>query len=249
MRTKTNPVFYADELRLELAGQPERLARIFEDPDSVDLLTWNVFTSLDRHTDRDYLAYRLRAVGGDELRAPVRLSLWTGRDHEPLLHPGAAYVAMIRQRARAAGGDQTSTAELEAPIEVPVRIESPYVVVLVDTLGETPRTGAGGRSRIIELVDAGLYQARRLSKQLAVAFVYRDGTAVGADVASRLQRLREPAALAAALPHREQLPPVALLDVSWQQLLRIWEQELPYLGVPGRAARAFAEHVRARGLL
>lgn len=249
MRTKTNPVFFADELRLELAGQPERLERIFDDRDSVDLLTWNVFSSLDRHVDRRYLAYLLQALGGDDLRESVRLSLWTGRDREPLLRPGAAYVSMIRERARAAGGDATATAALEAPTEVPVRIESPDLVVLVDTLGDTARSGVGGRDRIAELVDAGLDQARRLSKALAVAVVYPSGTPLAAQVSARMQRLRDPGALAAELPHRTRVPPVVLRELPWQQLLRVWEQELPYLRLAGQPTKPFIEYLRARGLL
>ena len=115
MRTKTNPAFYADELRLLLADEPERLARALTDPDSADLLIWNVFSSLDTHRDPGYLAWRLQQFGGAELRAPVRLSLWTGRRREPLLRPGSAYVAQVRRRAEAAGGGPGATAELEAP--------------------------------------------------------------------------------------------------------------------------------------
>lgn len=248
-RTKTNPVFYADELRLELSGDAPRLERVLTDPASVDLLTWNVFASLDTHRDRDYLAYRLQQFGGSEVRAPVRLSLWTGRHREPLLRPSPGYVATVRERARAAGGSAVSTAELEAPIEVPVRIESPDVLVLVDTLLDHPRRGAGGRDRLVELVDAGLDHARRLSKTLAVAAVYPSGTPVAAEVSAGMNDLRDPARLAAALPHRDRVPPVILREVPWQQLLRIWEQEAPYLELGGQPVKHFLQHVRGRALL
>jgi hypothetical protein len=249
MRTKTNPVFFADDLRLELAGDAERRDRVFTDPDSVDLLTWNVFSSLDTHTDRPYLAYRLQAFGGAEVRAPIRISLWVGRDREPLMPPSTAYIARIRERARAAGGDASSTAELERPIEVPVLIESPEVSILVDTLGDRPRQGSGGRDRIVELVDAGLDHARRLSKTLAVAVVYPSGTRLAADLSARINRLRDPAALAAEMPYRSRVPAVVLREVPWQGLLRTWEQELPYLRLGGEPAKAFLEHVRSRRLL
>ncbi len=247
MRTKTNPVFFADNLRLELADDPDRRERVLSDPDSVDLLTWNVFSSLDTHTDRPYLAYRLQAFGGSEVRAPVRISLWTGRDREPLLRPSAAYVARVRERARAVGGDASATVELERPIEVPVRIESPEVVMLVETRGQ--RQGSGGRDRIVELVDAGLDQARRLSKALAVAVVYPSGTPMAADLSAHLNRLRDPAVLAAELPHRSSVPNVVLRELPWQQLLRLWKQELPYLGLGGQPTKAFVEHLRSRGFL
>jgi hypothetical protein len=247
-RTKTNPAFYADELRLELAGDPQRLERILSDPDSVDLLTWNVFASLDTHPDRDYLAYRLQQLGGPEVRAPVRISLWTGRAREPLLRPSAGYVAAVRERARMVGGSAASTAELEAPVEVPVRVESPDVLVLVETMLGRYRRGAGGRDRLVELIDAGLDQARRLSKALAVAVVYPSGTPVAAEVSARVDALRDPAALAAELPHRERIPPVVLREVAWQQLLRVWDEESRYLQVAGQPVKAFREHLRARDL-
>lgn len=248
MRTKTNPVFYPDQLRLWLDSDPARAQRILADPGDVDLLTWNIFMSLDTHRDREYLAYRLQALGGMELGAPVRLSLWTGRDREPVLTPGSEYVARVRERARAAGGDLTSTRELEAPIEVPVRLESPDVVVLVETVGDRYRQGAGGRDRIVELVDAGLDQARRLSKTLAVAVVHPAGTAVGRDVAARVERLRDPAVLAAELG-RGSVPAVMLNAVTWRDLLEIWQSEQPYLRLSGQPARAFTEQTRALDLV
>jgi len=246
MRTKTNPAFYADELRLRLADEPERLERALTDPDSTDLLTWNIFSSLDTHRDPDYLAHRLQPFAS-ELRAPLRLSLWTGRHREPLLRPGSAYVAQVRRRAQAAGGGPGATTELEAPVEVPVVIESPDVLVLVDawTAG---RQGTGGRDRIAELVEVGLDQARRLSKTLTVAVIYASGTPLAGELSTRINALRDPAALAAALPHRDRVPPVALREVPWQQLLRAWEQELRYLDTGGQPVRPFLDHLRARGL-
>jgi hypothetical protein len=248
MRTKTNPVFYADELRLHLSSDPERAERILAGSDDVHLLTWNVFSSLDTHPDRDYLAYRLQALGGPQLRAPLRLSLWTGRDREPLLTPSGAYRARVRERARAAGGDQHATRELEAPIEVPVRLESPDVVALVETVGDHYRQGTGGRDRLVELIDAGLEQARRLSKALAVAVIHPAGTPLGRDVAARVERLHDPATLAAEMSYRTEIPPLVVNAVTWPELLRIWESERPYLRLGGQPVRAFTEQVQARGL-
>lgn len=248
MKTKTNPAFYGDQLRLLLAGEPERLERALTDPDSADLLTWNVFASLDTHRDPRYLAYRLQVFGGAELQAPVRLSLWTGRHREPLLRPGSGYIAQVRGRARAAGGGPGAVAELEAPIEVPVRIESADVLVLVDVWAGAGHQGAGGRDRIVELIEAGLDHARGLSKTLTVAVVYASGTPLAAELSARVNALRDPAALAAALPHRDRVPPVVLREVPLQQLLRAWEQELPHLDTGGQPVRAFLDHLRARGL-
>ncbi|MDP9406037.1 MAG: hypothetical protein M3O86_05480 [Actinomycetota bacterium] len=249
VRTKrrTNPVFDVGELRL-VGGEP-RAQRALDDPDSVDLLVWNVFSTLDTHRDRDWLAYRLEAFGDAPMRPPVRLSLWTGAEREPLLHPAPGYVSHVRERARAAGGDDASVAAFATPVEVPVRLESPDVLVLVDATVDTVPVGRGGRERIVELVDAGLEHARRLGKRLAVATVYQSGSAAATQLSGRINTLRDPAALAAALPHRRTVPPVTLREVSWQQLLRMWSAETGYLDVAGQPVKAFLEHCRARGLL
>lgn len=247
-RDRHNPVFYADELRLALGGEPDRLAAALEEPGNVDQITWNVFTSLDTHSDRDYLAYRLQALGGAALTAPVRLALWTGRTREPLLRPPHAYVEQIRRRAAGAGGSPGATRAMEVPAEVAVLIESPGVLVLVDTVLGRTHGGAGGRDRVVELVDAGLDQANRLGKNLAVAVVHPAGTPVAADVTARLDRLRDPAGLAAALPHRRSVPPVALRAVTWQELIRVWRAEVPYLRLGGQPVRAFTRQLRALDL-
>ncbi|MPZ86715.1 MAG: hypothetical protein GEU81_01335 [Nitriliruptorales bacterium] len=248
MRTKLNPAFYGDELRLLLGDEPGRLERMLREPANADLLTWNVFASLDRHADRDYLAYQLQALGGAGVRAPVRLSLWTGRHREPLLRPGSGYVTAARARAQRAGGNASATEALEAPIEAPVRIETADVLVLVDTMLDRYPAGVGGRDRIIELIDAGLDHARRLSCALAVAVVRRSGGREAAEVSERLNRLRDPAVLAAELPHRGGVPEVVLRELSWQQLLRTWEQEVPYLGLRGQPTRGFTEYLRSLDL-
>jgi len=247
-RDRGNPAFYADELRLALAGEPDRLAAALTEPGNVDLLTWNVFASLDTHRDRDYLAYRLQVLGGAAVTAPVRIALWVGRNREPLLPPARGYVEEIRRRAAAVGGTAEATRALEIPAEVPVLIETPDVVVLVDTVLGRAHVGAGGRDRLVELVDAGLDLANRLGKTLAVAVVAPVGTAVAADLSARLDRLRDPAGLAAALPHRRALPPVVLRDVTWTQLVALWESEVPFLALGGQPVRAFARQLRSLGL-
>jgi len=251
MRTKTttNPAFYADQLRLILADEPERLEAALTDPTSLDLVTWNLFASLDTHQDPDYLAYRFQPFGGTALRAPARIALWTGKRRGPRLRPSRGYVTTVRERARSAGGDATSTQAFEAPVEVPVRIESPDVLVLIETMGRDYPRGVGGRDRIVELVDAGLEHARRLTKTLAVALVYRSGSNAAAEASARMLALRDPATLAAELPHRHSVPPVVLREMPWQQLARIWEQEVPYLDLAGQPVRPFIELLRERDLL
>lgn len=248
-KTRTNPAFYADQLRLMLAGEPERLEAALTDPTSLDLVTWNLFASLDTHQDPDYLAYRLQPFGGSGIRSPVRISMWTGRRRGPRLQPSHGYVTTVRERAQSVGGDASATEAFEAPIEVPVRVESPDVLVLTETMGKEYPYGVGGRDRIIELVDAGLEHARRLSKTLAVALVYRSGSNAAAEASARMQALRDPATLAAELPHRQSVPPVVLREMPWQQLARIWEQEVPYLDLGGQPVRPFIELLHERDLL
>jgi hypothetical protein len=247
-RTKTNPVFYGDELRAELASEEERLERALEDPSSVDLLTWNVFTSLDTHRDRDYLAYRLQGLGGANMTAPVRTSLWTGRRRQPELRPSPAYVRHVRDRAHAAGADDASVASFERTIEVPVRIETPRVLTLVDTTLDALPRGNGGRDRIVELIDAGLEHARRLSKSLAIAVVYQSGTSAAAELSGRMNELRDRAVLAREMPYREHIPEIVLREMSWQQMLAIWERETDYLRLGGQPVRAFRDHLAKLGL-
>lgn len=248
VKTKTNPAFYEEDLRLLLADEPGRFERVLEDSDSLDLLTWNVFASLETHTDRDWLAYRLQAFGGTDVRAPVRLSLWTGRYREPLLRPSSGYIETVRGRARRAGGSDEAVAAFTEPVEVPVRIESPDVLVLVDTVLDSYHRGAGGRDRLAELIDAGIDHARRLSKSLAVAVVYKSGTQAAADLSHRLNALRNPDRLAQELAHRERIPEVLLREVPWQQLLRIWEQELDWLELSGEPVREFLRVAARRNL-
>lgn len=246
-KTTTNPVFYAEDFRQRVTD-PERVRRALEEDGNADVLTWNVFASLDTHEDRDWLAYRLQAFGGTQVHGPIRIALWTGRDREPLLRPSNAYLTAIRERARAAGADDGDLSDFARPIEVPVRIESPDVLMLVDTsLGGYPR-GAGGRDRLVELLDAGIDAARRLDKALAVAVVYPSGTEDSGELSARLHQLRDKANLAAALPHRDRLPEVHLREIGWQQLLRIWESESGYLDLGGQPVKAFLRHCERLGL-
>jgi hypothetical protein len=248
-KTRTNPVFAPDRLQVVLHDDPDRYQRILEDPDSLDLLIWNIFGSLATHSDREWLAHRLQALGGAGVRAPVRLALWTGRDREPRLEPSPGYVAAVRERIEAAGGGEAELREFAGPIEVPVRIESPDVLCLVDPVLERSRRGTSGRDRILELIDAGLEQARRIGRELAVGITYVSGTPAAREVSARVNRLRDPSHLAEELPHRDDdVPRVTLREVPWQRLIAMWEQEIPYLRVAGQPVRAFLAHLSERGL-
>jgi hypothetical protein len=244
---RTNPLFRPSEFEL-LLGQ-ERAERALSDPDSVDLLVWNVFGTLETHSDARWMAGRWQQLAGPAVREPWRLVLWAGRDREPLLRPPASYVAQVRERAHGAGGDDASVEEFTAPVSVPALLESPDVIGLIDAVGDTPGRGRGGRERLVELIDVGLDHARRLGKSLAVGVVYRSGTTAAAELSSRINQLRNDRVLAAELPHRSTLPPLVLRELSWQQLLRIWQAELDYLDTDGLPVKPFLAHCRARGLL
>ena len=251
MRTKTttNPLFFPADATLSVADEA-RFDAMLHDQRSVDLLTWNVFASLARHRDQPWLAERLRMFAGDAVRPPVRLSLWTGRDREPRLTPNAAYLAAARERMRNAGAEggalEAALSEVRRPAEVPVRIDSPDVLGLVDTcLTELP-AGVGGRDRLVELIDAGIDQAARVGKQLAVAVVYPSGTRLGGDISARVNTLR--ANLKAELPHRDRVGAVALREVTWQQLLKVWESEIGWMDLDGQPVKQFLAHCSALGL-
>ena len=279
-RTRANPVFYADTLRAWLSDEPGRAESIMNDPDSVDLLTWNVFASLDTHDDPDWYAHRMRMVVGNDARAPIKVSHFSGARRGPRLTPNREWIDAARARARSvrsgaasfgtggatgggAGTDDAdaavreATRHLDRPVEVPLRVDAPGVLALVETMTGTYPIGHAGRDRLVELVDAGLDAAHRLSRRLTVTVVYEAGTAGARQASARLAELRDPARLAAELPHRRRVPDVTLLEVAWQQVLRVWDTEAdartgpfrPVLRLGGEPVRAFRKHVRARGLL
>jgi hypothetical protein len=240
-RTRTNPIFYHDRLELILRDEPERLERMRTEPANADLLTWNVFASLDTHDDQDWLAYRLQEIGGPNLRAPVRISLFSGRLRAPYLRPSTAYVREIHRRAGVAHGDHDGVAVFEEPIEVPVRIETPEVLLLIDTGRQRLRSGAGGRDRIAEVVDSGLEHARRLSSRLSVGIVLDDDSTV---LRSEIPPLATSARLAERLPWRRELTRVDVHGAGWSTVLAIWHDEagnLDLTGQPSRAFRSYAE--------
>jgi len=241
-RTRTNPIFYRDRLELILRDEPERLERMRTEPANTDLLTWNVFASLDTHDDQDWLAYRLQEIGGPNLRAPIRISLFSGRSRAPHLRPSTAYLREIHRRAGVAHGDHDGVAVFEEPIEVPVRIETPDVLLLVDTGPQRLRSGAGGRDRIAEVVDSGLEHARRLSSRLSVGIILDDDSSV---LRSEIPQLATSAGLAPRLPWRGELPRVDVHGSGWSTVLAMWDDEARSLdlgGQPTRAFRSYAEH-------
>ncbi len=244
MRTRTNPLFYAERVRRLLASDQERYERITTDPDSLDLLVWNFFASLDTDDDREYLASLLRPLCGSDVQAPVRMSMWTGRDAEPRLEPSSAYVAHLRSRV---GEDAEIGAFLE-PVEVPVRIEARNVLALVDTVWDSSKRGNGGRDRLIELVDVGLVQAERLGKELAIAVIYRSGSRAAAEVSRRMNDLRSSQVLRAEMPWLDSVPEVRFRELSWQQLATIWRNERRNLRLAGEPVRGFLSHLEAIGL-
>lgn len=246
-KTRTNPVFRPDELAL-LIG-PERAERARTDPDSVDFLLWNVFSTLETHSDPRYLAYRLEPFGGPRMSGPLRVAMWTGANREPLLRPSGHYLERIKARARLHGGDAAALKQFREPIEVPVRIEAPEVLCLLDASTGTGLRGHGGRDRFEELIDAGLDHARRLGKTLAVGVIYRRGTPTGQELQRRLGELRGSNGLASALSYRAEVPEVVLRDATWDQVLRLWVEEREYLDLEGLPVRKFLDHCSERGWL
>lgn len=248
LRTRTNPVFYPDQLRLVLNDDRERVQRAFEDPDSLDMLVWNVFASLDTHTDENWIAYRLQALGGSAVDPPVRMSLFSGRVNAPILRSSHEYLDYIRSRYPARDGSNGSLGEFADPIEVPVRVETPSTLLLVDAALQALPRGNAGRDRMIELIDAGLDHARRVSKKLAVGVVDVPGSTASRELSQRINQLRDPDTLAGELPWRDQVPAVVLRELPWSDLIALWAEERRYMDLGGQPVRAFLEHVRTIGL-
>ena len=239
-RIRTNPVFYADRLELLLRDEPDRLEAMRADPDSLDVLTWNIFSSLDTHRDQQWLAYRLQELGGANLRAPVRISLFSGARRMPYLSPSTAYLKAIHERTGVQHGAADGVAVFEQPVEAPVRIETPDVLVLVDTALDRTRAGAGGRDRVAELVDTGLEHARRLSSSLSIALVANNDSAV---LHSLVRSLADQAHLARLVPWRSMLPVVEFHGLSWPALVALWTEEATNLDLGGQPVRAFRSYV------
>lgn len=254
-RTRTNPLFYRDQLTVLLRDEPQRLAAMRNDPDSLDVLAWNVFASLDTHGDPQWLAYRLQALGGGRLRAPVRLSLFSGAVRTPYLRPSPDYVAHIRERTGIVGDGKTAgtvddadtrtgdaadgIAEFTRPIEVPVRIEAPGVLLLVDTARHRLRAGTGGRERLAEVVDAGLDHARRLSSALAIGIVASADSDV---LTTRIPNLETRSAIAKVVPWRTHVPPVDIRGLSWTGLIELWQEERGHLRLGGQPVSEFLRY-------
>lgn len=248
LRTRTNPVFYPEQLRLTLNDDRERVRRAFEDPESLDLLTWNIFSSLDTHSDEDWVAYRLQALGGTAVDAPVRMSLFSGRVNAPLLRSSHDYLDDLRRQWPALGTGNGSLGEFGDPIEVPVRVETPSTLLLVDAALQRLPRGNAGRDRLVELIDAGLDHARRLGTKLAIGVVYVSGSGASRELSHRINQLRDPDTLAGEMPWRERIPAVVLRELPWHELIALWESERPYMDLGGQPVRAFLAHVEALGL-
>lgn len=239
-RTTTNPIFYPDQLELLLGGDRGRLERMRTEPGNTDLMTWNIFASLDTHDDPDWLAYRLQQIGGPNLRAPVRISLFSGGRRAPHLRPSTGYVRALHARTGIDPDDEDddSIAAFKEPVEVSVRIETPDVLLLVDTGRQRLRAGAGGRERFPEIVDAGLEHARRLSSRLSVGLILDDDSAL----LSRVPHLATAAGIAEQLPWRDTLPRVDVHGTPWSTVLAIWADEAHRLNLGGQPVKAFRSY-------
>lgn len=242
-KARTNPLFYSERLAYRLSNEPGRLERMRTEERNVDVVVWNVFASLDSDEDREFLAGQLQTLAGNRLRAPLSLSLWTGVHREPLLRPSAAYRRWLDHHP-----DIDDPSPFLAPIEVPVRIEAPDVVALVDVTLDEPLRGAQGRDRLVELIDAGAEHARAVGKHLVVACVYQSGTPAAAQLSARLNGLRAEESRAEAMPWYATPPAVELRELSWQRLFRVWERSRDGLALSRQPVKHFLSYAARLGL-
>lgn len=248
-RTRPNPIVFGDELALTLGDDPDRLERAQTDPTSADWLLWSAFAPTDRDRDRLVRVPRvLTTILGTEVTAPMRVSLFTGGDREPLARPGRDYVRHLRQTTEGHGGGDEAVEAFRAPVEVPLRIEGPGVLALVDAFVRTPISAVSGRDRILELTEVGLEQSRAVGKRLLIGVVYPAGTHAAAETSARIGKLRAPGALAAAMPWRSHVDDVAFREVTWREVLATWESEASYMGVGRREAKRVLDAAADIGL-
>jgi hypothetical protein len=236
-RTKTNPLFYADQVRLLLDHDPERIERMLtsrrastcsrgtSSRPSTPTRTGSTSPGCSsrsagrtssrrsacrcgRAGTRSRVSSRATSTSGTSVRLPVRMR--TSRSSPVRRGAGAHRVA---QRARARR----------------------------DHVRPLPR-GRGGRDRIVELVDAGLVHAGRVGKELAIAVVYRSGTEVRPRAVPPRQRAARPEGPRRRDAVAHPVPEVVFREMSWQQLLRLWENERSHYKLFGQPVRGFLRH-------
>lgn len=180
-RTWRNPVLFQEELKNRLPSG-EQLRRIVEEPQSEDLLTWNVFATLKRSkpTSRWLTPFLQRSLTNltdsivqDFLR-PEQLDnavieLWLGKRRAPTYPPPQERESWLREYLGNRGGGlfqrwSTKPGKVEGTTEVDLTIETEKALIFIEAkyLSDiSPHVSYDPwRDQIVRTIDVGTYQAQ-----------------------------------------------------------------------------------------
>lgn len=180
-RTWRNPVLFQEELKNRLPSG-EQLRRIVEEPQSEDLLTWNVFATLKRSkpTSRWLTPFLQRSLTNltdsivqDFLR-PEQLDnavieLWLGKRRAPTYPPPQERESWLREYLGNRGGGlfqrwSTKPGKVEGTTEVDLTIETEKAFIFIEAkyLSDiSPHVSYDPwRDQIVRTIDVGTYQAQ-----------------------------------------------------------------------------------------
>lgn len=180
-RTWRNPVLFQEELKNRLPSG-EQLRRIIEEPQSEDLLTWNVFATLKRSkpTSRWLTPFLQRSLTNltdsivqDFLR-PEQLDnavieLWLGKRRAPTYPPPQERESWLREYLGNRGGGlfqrwSTKPGKVEGTTEVDLTIETEKAFIFIEAkyLSDiSPHVSYDPwRDQIVRTIDVGTYQAQ-----------------------------------------------------------------------------------------
>lgn len=167
---KPNHVLWLDELGAE--GLPaSQLERIKFNPNSEDLLTWNVFMTL-KHCQSNWLTLWLQTCFAEASSLAnlddARIYLWPGRQRRPTYPPPPERETWLRERYRQSAillfqAWANKKGRMEGSTEIDVAVESDDALVFIEAkyLSDISHrvTYDPWRDQITRCVDVGSYHA------------------------------------------------------------------------------------------
>lgn len=191
-RTWRNPVLFQEELKNRLPSG-EQLRRIIEEPQSEDLLTWNVFATLKRSkpTSRwlePLLQKSFANLNDSEIHSyfqathldRAKISFWCGKRYAPTYPPPQEREIWLREYLGNRGGGlfqrwSTKPGKVEGTTEVDLTIETEKALIFIEAkyLSDiSPRVSYDPwRDQVVRTIDVGTYQAQLAKPKREFFFV------------------------------------------------------------------------------